>query len=332
MKTERKDKPETAIPMEETICALCGSSRSEIIARGHDYQYWTSPQIFTIVKCADCGHLYQNPRPVIEAADLIYPSDYYTRSGRHTRKSSRLIAAFKEKIIRRRLNPVNQYLKPKARLLEVGCGDCELLLNLKKAYPEIEVEGIDLAVNAEVRQRCREAGITVTETPAETAVLPENSYDLIIMNQLIEHLWRPGDLLKRLHRSLRPGGALSIETINTAGYDRKLFKNGRWGAFYFPRHLNLFNFVTLARFLNNNNFRVTRQFSLLAPINWAFNWRAFFSPVPEKKNTIFARFFVDSNPVCLAVFTLVDLIALAAGLTTSNQKTIAVKENEVTGP
>jgi len=318
--------------MEETTCALCGSSYAEIIARGYDYQYWTSPEIFCFVECANCGHLYQNPRPVMEAADLIYPPDYYTRSGRHTRESSRLIAAFKKKIIRRRLAPVSDYLRPGARVLEVGCGDCELLLGLKETFPEVKLEGIDLMVNPETQRRCRDSGISITEIAAEDADLLDNNYDLIIMNQLIEHLWEPEKVIRRLFRSLRPGGAISIETINTAGYDRKLFRNGRWGAYYFPRHLNLFNFATLSRFLEDNDLHVTRQFSLLAPINWAFNWRAFFGPTPEKKNNIFARFFVDSNPLCLAIFTLVDLIALAAGRTTSNQKTIAVKKNEDNGP
>jgi len=312
--------------MEKTACAICGSSEYEIIAQGYDYQYWTSQQIFYFVKCSACGHLYLNPRPTINAAELIYPPNYYTRSGRHSKESSNLIAAFKSKVIRRRLAPLRAYLRSGSRILDVGCGDCELILGLKETFPEIEVEGLDLMVDPIVRRRCQNAGISIVEAAAETADLRENSYDLIIMNQLIEHLWQPGEIIRRFHRSLRPGGAISIETINTAGYDRKFFQKGKWGGYYFPRHLNLFNFETLARFLAENNFVVTDQFSLLAPIVWAFSWRAFFCPTAAKKGTIFSRFFLDSNPLCLALFTMVDLIALAAGMTTSNQKVIAVKK------
>jgi len=83
------------------------------------------------------------------------------------------------------------------------------------------------------------------------------------------YLWERGE-----KKALVPGGYLSIETINIDGYDRRFFKDGCWGGYFFPRHMNLFNFTSLKRLMKNHELIVEKQFSLLAPINWVFSCHA----------------------------------------------------------
>jgi SAM-dependent methyltransferase len=312
---------------QETSCVLCGSKNCQTVASGYDYEYWTTGEEFTVVRCEDCGHLYLNPRPGPESWPIIYPPDYYTLAGRHTENTSRIIAFLKKVIIRKRLSYFkNQFSRP-VKILEVGCGDGSLLIDLKNNFPDVSATGVDLAFTENIITRSRREGITLLTGRIEDISLPDNEYDLVIMNQLIEHLWNPVQVLRKIRNSLASNGMISIETINILAYDRKIFRGGLWGAFYFPRHLNFFSFKSLEKLLDISGFEVCKQFSLLAPINWTFSFHAFFSRRKKQKKNAADLFFTDGNPICLTIFTAIDLVALLLGFTTSNQKTIARKKN-----
>lgn len=310
---------------EEVPCGLCGCVAHTTVAQGYDYEYQTTTQQFTFVQCAQCGHIFLNPRPKMAYAHIIYPPNYYTLEGRHCAQSSKIISFFKKKIIENRLSFFRKSLARPMRVLEIGCGDCSLLLSLKQRFPHITCTGVDLAFTETIRTACTRAHITLLEGPIEEVILTNDSYDLVILNQLIEHLWHPAQVIAKISQGIAPGGMLSIETVNVNGYDRKLFSKSFWGGYYFPRHMNLFSFESLSALLNRNNFKIIKRYSLLAPIIWTFSFHALFCHVPGKKRTIAKRFFTDRNPFCLGFFTLIDWVALLLRVTTSNQKIIAQK-------
>ena len=316
------EKAQKNISSEETACILCGSESKRIIACGFDYQYWTSEMEFSYVECTHCGHIFLNPRPTPGSWPIIYPSNYYTLSGRHSKRSSRIVAFAKRHIIRKRLYDFNTLLKNPSKILEVGCGDCSLLLDLKTLYPNIQLTGVDMRFNKETRHQCAESGIKLIEGRIEDVLLQENEYDLIIMNQLVEHLWDPVEVLTKLRKSLTAKGMVSIETINTSGYDKFFFPKKLWGGYYFPRHLNLFSFESLKRFLDSCGLTTVKQYSLVAPIVWIFSVRALICPRKKHANSLLRKFVSDGNPFCLVIFTIIDIFALILGLKTSNQKTV----------
>ena len=314
---------------EEVDCALCGSSLSTPIAYGYDYEYWTSEQMFFFVKCDFCGHLYLNPRPGPGSFSSIYPPNYYTLEGRHTAKTSILISSLKKVIVRKRLAYFHDLFSRGIKILEIGCGDCSLLIDLNDTVPGAELTGLDITFTDEIREKCSNERIHLIESSIEDAPLKANEYDIVIMNQLIEHLWKPAEVLRKINDSLVSGGFISIETVNIEGYDRGIFSKGFWGGYYFPRHFNLFSFESLKNLLENTGFRVVKQYSLLASIIWTFSFHAYFCPSESHKGTIADRFFSDRNPLALSIFTIVDMIALLFGLKTSNQKTIAQKSTAI---
>ena len=313
------------IPLETIGCALCDSNRCTPIAQGYDYEYWTSDQSFTMVACADCGHIYLNPRPTADSGALIYPSNYYTVSGRHQASNSQLIARMKKKVIRGRLKAFESLFDGAPNVLEIGSGDCALLLDIKERCPKASVTGVDIAFPSHIWDQRDALGLTLYQGKVEDIDLPDSTYDLVIMNQVIEHLWHPLDVLKKIASALKPGGRVSIETINTDGYDRRFFHRGTWGGYYFPRHLNLFNFDALRRLADRAGLGVDGQYSLVAPIVWTFSVHAWFCSTKAGSRGLLGRFLSDRNPLCLAAFTALDLVALLCGWTTSNQKTILVK-------
>lgn len=313
-------------------CILCGHEAHEPVAAGKDYEYETSGQRFNFVRCRNCGHVYLNPRPIDRDIHKAYPAHYYTLEGRHTSGQSAIIARLKSFVIKRRLRYVRDCLKKNASVLEVGCGDGALLLDLKARYPHLRLVGMDFSVSRETRCQLAENNIELRVCRIEEAVLEPESFDLIIMNQLIEHVADPPAVIETLAGSLKPGGRLSIETPNLSGYDRRLFKRSFWGGYYFPRHLHLFDEAGMTRMLSRYGLGVERHVDLLAPIIWAFSVHGVLKDGRLGRfGDSVSAFFTDRNPLCLALFTMIDLGALVVRRPTSNQKFIVVKSYRETG-
>jgi len=307
-----------SIEMEMVSCFLCGSPESELIAIGRDYDYDTSDMQFTFVACSTCGHIYLNPRPKLESADKIYPRNYYTVSGEHKSGAFSLLGKVKDFIVKKRIIKLIEHLKENANVLDVGCGDGALLLSIAKARPDLKLIGLDIQFNQETRKDLESKGIECIEEPFEKCVLAKKC-GLILMNQLIEHLWDVKKALSKIGQLLTDNGVVSISTPNSKGYDFRFFKKNCWGGYYFPRHLNVFSSDSLKQLLEDMGFAVVKQSSLVAPLIWMSTARAIW-----KKNRYPGVFlFCDSNLLLLAVFTAVDLIAAAFRCETSNQQIIA---------
>jgi 2-polyprenyl-3-methyl-5-hydroxy-6-metoxy-1,4-benzoquinol methylase len=148
-----------------------------------------------------------------------------------------VISRIKKHVILRRFRQVIGEKKG-ARILEIGCGEGQFLLALHESFPEAELTGIDFQFHPEHKARLEAAGIGLIVGLAEDAAFSENAFDIIVTNQLIEHLWDIDRVLQACWFALRPGGILTIETPNANGYDRRPFRSGAWGLYYFPRHLN----------------------------------------------------------------------------------------------
>ena len=315
------------IECEKTICALCGADNFYIEARGFDYEYWTSEQAYCFTRCDDCGHVYLNPRPVERCMGMIYPPNYYSVSGRH--RQSAIVGFMKKMVIRRRLSSLKILFGKGANILEIGCGDCSLLIDIKNRYPEATVAGIDIRFSNDAQEICHSMGIQLTRGSIEHIPLKEDSLDIVIMNQLLEHVRDPVGVIRKTAAALKPGGMLSIETPDVNGYERRVFKESFWGGYHFPRHLHLFSASLLVDLIERNDLQVVKQYSLVAPIHWILSFYAVFhrTPIvnsPSDQHSIFS--LSDRNPLALAVFTGVDLVALALGRRTSNQKIIARKK------
>lgn len=319
------------IECEPANCVVCGCRAYEIEAEGYDYLYWTSRRKFCFVRCPGCGHVYLHPRPRAESLPLLYPANYYTRAGRHT---GAFLNAVKSLVIRRRLSYFKPVFTKPAAVLEIGCGDGSLLVDLKKRYPWLTVSGVDIHLSQATMKRCRTLDIRTTRCDIESLDLPGSAYDLVIMNQLVEHLRHPERTLEQVSRALKPGGLVSIETPEVNGYDRGFFKKSFWGGYYFPRHLHLFSFRTLERLLADNGLETVRHFSLVAPLIWIFSVKTALGrvfPALWRADSLPARIFGDENLLLLALFTLIDGTARLTGRSTSNQKIIARKADEGPG-
>lgn len=108
------------------------------------------------------------------------------------------------------LNPL-----PGQKILDVGCGPGNLILELKRRQPAAEITGLD--VDPEIlqiaRNKLEHAGITATLVQASAAAIPlDGPFDAVTSTLMIHHLNADEKLgmLREIYRLLKPGGKLYL--------------------------------------------------------------------------------------------------------------------------
>jgi SAM-dependent methyltransferase len=310
-----------SVAVEATACALCGATAATTVARGRDYEYHSSPDTFTFVRCDACAHVFLNPRPTTQAAGVIYPLNYYTTSGLHQSAFLSVLGHIKDRVLLRRLANVLPSLPLSGQVLEIGAGDGSLLVALRKARPRLRLYGLDLRFAPARAKELEAMGIECIEGFLEDCSLPSGC-DLVIMNQVVEHLWELDADLRKISGAVRTGGLVSIATPNLHGYDRRWFGRTAWGGYHFPRHLNLFTPESLGRLLGRHGLRAVSHTNLAAPLVWLAT-----SQNIAGTFGIRARWLLtESNLALLAAFTAFDLLMSGIGRSTSNQQVVAIRE------
>ena len=100
-----------------------------------------------------------------------------------------------------------------SRVLDVGCGDGNLLLYLKKNK---RIDGRGLEINQKNVQEWLGKGLAVIEGDAEKDLInyPNRSFDIAILNQAIQQFYEPRRVLNELLRNAHK----AIITIPNFGY------------------------------------------------------------------------------------------------------------------
>lgn len=187
----------------------------------------------------------------------------------------------------------------------------------KYGSPDWELVGIDF--DEEAVERSRRRGFRAEAKRIED-FKPDETFDVVIMFQLIEHVDDPATVVSQVRKVLNPGGLLIIETPNPAGLDYHCFRNAYWAHYHFPRHWNLFTTNNLKKLLINGGFSVSSSSSLLVPGSWIISLHNYF--LDKKYPAALVKCFSLKNPFLLGLFVILDLTIKTAGFPTSNQRII----------
>lgn len=96
-------------------------------------------------------------------------------------------------------------------ILDAGCGTGVTLGWLRQYSAPKEVVGIDVSEHA--LDFCRARGFTsVANESVEDLPFEDDSFDLIVCNDVIQHLVDDRKALREFRRVLRPGGCLNVRT------------------------------------------------------------------------------------------------------------------------
>lgn len=297
-----------SLELVQTDCCVCGSDDADCVGIGEDFEYRTSADVFAAMQCKTCGLVYLNPRPSVSEFERIYPPTYHAFD--FSEKDYGFVFKVRSRLEAGRLLSFCKDLPGDAKILDVGCGD-GFHLRLVRDYGNKNwtLEGLDASEKA--AEAAEKSGIKVHLGTAEENDLPENNYDLAFLIQTIEHVEKPDKVLSSICRLLKKGGRLVIVTDNTDSLDFKLFKNGYWGGYHFPRHWNLFNRNALKKLAEKSGFEQAEIQTIVSPVNWVYSIHN--ALVDMNAPRFLINQFTLKSTVSLGVFTILDIILQKLG-------------------
>jgi ubiquinone/menaquinone biosynthesis C-methylase UbiE len=111
--------------------------------------------------------------------------------------------------LRRVLSTIRKH--PECRLLDIGCGWEARLLRTVEPFVS-EAVGIDFKAPRIEHPKLR----TMTMTLAARLPFDDNSFDVVTLLAVLEHLSHPREMLEEISRVLRPGGQLVLTVPSPA--------------------------------------------------------------------------------------------------------------------
>jgi SAM-dependent methyltransferase len=200
---------------------------------------------FRIARCSNCSFIFVNPRPTEEALLRLY-SNQETNPFLEEHFEA---FDYELPVLVKLLQKIQKYL-PAGELLEVGCGRGDFL-RLAQTHG-FSVTGCDIFGG----RKPVIDGASFYDGTLKDAKFYDHSFDIVVVRNILEHLFNPNVELREIMRVLKPGGYLYIKVPNVEfehGFRCRLLYR-RKHHFEPPYHLNYFSPMSLYRFLTNAQF------------------------------------------------------------------------------
>ena len=230
-------------------CICCGSLDFSPICLREDNTL--------VVRCQECYLEFVNPLPTIEAMQENYQKEMIGNeedSGFHSNyilERQKRIKSF-SKLYNSRLSLIESLYPGKGDLLDIGCG-AGFFLNSAKERGwnchglEILPEYIKYAKENFALENIR------FESLDEPLTYDENTFNVITLWDLIEHLRNPLKSLKQINRVMKPGGLLVMWTPNVKN---AIVLKENWIGYKTLQHLYFFSGDSLNNMLGKAGFKI----------------------------------------------------------------------------
>lgn len=244
------------MPTAADFCPACDGRAVRVLAEGSDRLYETTEDLFQLVECPNCGLIRLYPWPAPDELARYYPPTYWFAPGNSA--AERLEQIYRRCVLRDHVRFASDALRHaggSGSLLDVGCGGGLFLRIMQERGAR--VAGLDLSPGA------ARVAWSANRVPVAAGVLPNapfapQTWSVITMFHVIEHLYDPMTYLEAAHRLLEPGGRLVVQVPNAASWQFLLFGE-HWSGIDIPRHLIDYRSKDLDILLDNAGFEVLRH-------------------------------------------------------------------------
>lgn len=189
-----------------------------------------SAEIFELYKDQALDMLITTPQPAESELGKYYESDDYISHTDGKRSLFEKAYQFVKNIaLKNKLTLINSLHPEKGKILDIGTGTGDFLaISRNNGWKTTGIEPNDKA-----RQIAIEKGVRFAE---DTALLENQSFDVITMWHVLEHVPNLEKQISELKRLLKPNGTIIIAVPNFNSYDAKYY-GVFWAAYDVPRHL-----------------------------------------------------------------------------------------------
>ncbi len=228
--------------MKEYKCILCESDNGKIFLIASDR--YNSSKEYKYFRCTNCNIVTLEDRTNnknFEAYNLEEPS---------------IIQKF---ILWMSYNKLRKY-KKSGKVLDFGCGAGNLSFFLLKNGYNVNCFEIDPIYQEHLEKK----GLNVLKK------ISKDKYDIIVLDNVLEHLPNPIEVLKKLKKNLNDDGIFIISLPNINSLQFKIFKEN-WFHLDAPRHLNHFYKNSFSKLLERVNLNIIKKYYFninIDPTGW----------------------------------------------------------------
>jgi SAM-dependent methyltransferase len=189
-------------------CPVCGAPPSKYVGRRGGAAHRAGAGVeCRIWRCGGCGLLFPNPMPVPAGGFEHYavdPGEYF----RHQEEGVKLEGA------RALLAHAESLTGGRGRVLDIGSGRGHVLVAARDAG----WEPVGTEPSAQFADyAARVSGAEVRREALERCRFAAESFDVVILSAVLEHLYNPDQTMAEIARVLRRGGALFVDVPNETG-------------------------------------------------------------------------------------------------------------------
>ncbi len=235
---------------------------------------------FSLSICNRCGLIFQNPQLSEKELSKYYPQDYISYNKGKSPRDKMIGLLYQVYYSNKRSNflkllflPVKSLLrgmpyKKNAKYLDIGCGDGSFLKLVKQMG--MEPHGVDPFLKKSVQE------LKIKNVSLHDAKYPNEFFDFITLNNVLEHMPNPLKILIECERILKKEGKILVNVPNSTSLNYHLFSSN-WVSLDAPRHLYIFSNKTLEMYGEKCNLSVNKinyksePFTILGSIIYVIN-------------------------------------------------------------
>ena len=221
-------------------------------------------KFYNLYQCDKCKIGMLHPFPSEEELTKLYScGNYRTKTGKRFGSTIEFLIYLGR--LRKR-GRINQFVKV-GKVLDIGCG--------RGLFLDVMRRGGWEPIGTELNEKTafyaiKTYGLKVLHGDITQHKLPSQSLDAININQVLEHLKNPEQVIEESYRLLRKGGMLII-SVPDLGSPQFAIGKKNWFLLDLPFHLFHFTEEGLENLLRKNEFKIKhiKRFSLeISPFGW----------------------------------------------------------------
>ena len=242
-------------------CPWCNSENNSKFLELKDY--FLTQENFEILECNECKLLFTSPCPAPDKIGDYYKSEDYLS---HNESKKGIVPTIYNLV--KKVNIKNKFKIATNRqqttdnsqnILDIGCGVGDFLNYAKEKG--CNITGIEPSEDA---RKIAESKLgTKIFSPEELQNIPNESFDIVTMWHVLEHVADLKTEIHHLERIVKKNGRLVLALPNYKSFDAEYYKD-KWAAYDVPRHLNHFSRTSIKNIFNTTAFQLID----IKPLKW----------------------------------------------------------------
>ena len=231
-----------------TQCPCCFSKSIIKVLSAKDFT--VSGEVFEIWECTDCQLRFTQDIPAENEIGRYYQSEeYISHSDTNKGIVNRLYRVVRKHTLRKKRELIQKITGIRnGKLLDIGAGIGGFAFGMKESGWDV----LAIEPDPAARKKGKDLyGIELLEAESFFK-LPEQTFDVITMWHVLEHVHRLHPYIEQLKKILKPGGKIVIAVPNYTSHDATFYKE-YWAGYDVPRHLYHFSPLSIQKLSDHHN-------------------------------------------------------------------------------